>query len=89
MGNLDIVEQQETIVHSAEATLELGKNIKYSVSRNLLITEFRANIANVYIVQGLVGLQVTDLDNERMRPEVLAVDKQLSHYDSMICCPAQ
>lgn len=54
------------------------------MTQNLLIAKLGANIAHIYIVQRLVGLQVTDLYNEWVRTVVLAIDIQLSHHYGVV-----
>lgn len=39
-----------------------------------LVTELRPNITHIDILQRLMGLEITDLDDKRMGPVILAPD---------------
>src|SRR3954451_15899893 len=52
--------------------------------RNLLVSKLGTNIAHIHILQGLMGLQITDLHHKWVRAIVLAVNKQLSHDNRMV-----
>lgn len=54
-----------------------------------VVTEFRANVAHVDVLQGFVCLQVTDLDNKWMGAVSLSIDDQLCHHDRMVCSFSQ
>lgn len=41
------------------------------------------------VLQWLVCLQVSDLNNKRMWTERLSIDDELGHYTGMVCCTAQ
>lgn len=49
-----------------------------------LIAELRTDVSDVDILQRLVGLQITNLDNERVGAIVLASDEQLGHNHGMV-----
>lgn len=49
-----------------------------------LVAKLRADVAYVDIVQGLMCLQVTDLDNEGVGTKVLAIDEQLGHNNGVV-----
>ena len=50
----------------------------------LLVAKFGANIAHIYIIQWLMGFEVTDLHDEWVRTIVLAINKKLGHNHSVI-----
>lgn len=82
MGDLDVVEQQETIIHSAKVVI--SPSASQRVRTDLLVAKLGTNIAHIYIIQGLMGFEVTDLHNEWVRTVVLAINKQLGHNHSVI-----
>jgi hypothetical protein len=70
VGDLDLVEQQETVVHGVVA--KLG-----------------TNVANVDVLERLVCLEITDLDDEGVGTVGLVVDVQLSHDNGVVGCTAK
>jgi len=54
-----------------------------------LISEFRSNVTDVDVLQRLVSLHITDLNDERVRTKVLAADVELCHDDSMVGRPSE
>lgn len=82
MGNLDVVEQQETIIHCAKVVISSGASQRVMI--DLLVTKLGANIAHIYIIQWQVSFKITDLHDEWVRTVVLAIDKQLSHNNGVI-----
>jgi len=53
-----------------------------------VVAELGADIANVDVLQRLVGLEVPDMYDEGMRAVWLPTDDQLCHYDSIVGCAA-
>lgn len=51
---------------------------------NLLVSKLGTNIAHVDILQRLVCLHVSDLDDERMGSVGLSIDDQLSHHHGVV-----
>ena len=49
-----------------------------------LVSKLRPNITNVYVLERLVRLQVSNLHHEWMRAIVLAIDIELGHDNSKI-----
>lgn len=82
MGYLDVVEQQETIIHRAKVVI--SSSASQIVRTDLLVTKLGTNITHIYIIQWLMGFEVTDLHNERVWTVVLAINKQLGHNHSVI-----
>lgn len=68
--HLDLVEQQETVVHG-------------------VVTELGTNVTNVDVLERLVCLEVTDLDDEGVGAVGLVVDVQLSHDDGVVGSAAE
>lgn len=54
-----------------------------------LVTELRPNITHIDVLQRLMGLEITDLDDKRMGAVILAPDIQLRHHNSMVGGAAQ
>lgn len=50
-----------------------------------VVSELGADIANVDVLQGLMGLQIPDLDTERSRSIALTANNQLCHNNGVIC----
>ena len=50
-----------------------------------VVTKFGANVANMNVFQRLMGLQISDLADERVRAIGFAPNYQLCHYNSMVC----
>ena len=68
--DLDVVEEEETVVHG-------------------VVTELGTDVANVDVVERLVGLEVADLDAEGSRSIGLALDDELRHDDCVVGSAAQ
>jgi hypothetical protein len=55
---------------------------------DLLVAELWADVTHVDILEWLMGLHITDLNNEGMRAVALPANNQLSHDNSMVCSPS-
>lgn len=56
---------------------------------HLLVAKLGSNVTYIDILQRLVGLEIPNLDDKRMRTEVLATNVKLRHDDGMVGSPAQ
>ena len=54
-----------------------------------LVPKLGTNVTDIYVLQGLVGLQVADLHDEGVRTVVLATDIQLSHDHRVVGSAAE
>jgi hypothetical protein len=68
--DLDVVEEEEAVVHG-------------------VVTELGTDVANVDVLERLVGLEIADLDAEGGRAVRLALDDQLRHDNCVVGSAAQ
>ena len=86
MGDLDFIEEDEPVVHGA--TIVSILLLRQEVS-TLLETKLWSNVTHVNVLQWFMSLQVTNLNNERVRTVTLAIDDELSHNSSIIGGPSK
>ena len=74
-------------------SMVLRRSVSYYQSsgrqRYSLVSKLGPNVAHVDIFQRLVSLHITDLNDKRVRTEVLATDVELCHDDSVVGRPSQ
>lgn len=87
--DLDLVEEEETVIHGVVSLIPLLALVFPFLGPRAVTYEFWSNISNINTVKGLVSLQVSDLDNERVWSKGLAIENELRHNHSVVCGAAQ
>jgi hypothetical protein len=89
VGDLDLVEEEETVIHSVVTLIASLALVLPFLGLRAVTYEFWSNISDVNTVEGLVSLQVSDLDNEGVWSKGLSVEDKLRHNHGVVGGAAQ